>query len=321
MGFLGYPRPQFSVNSGWMLPKKTNSSLGLRLAEMALGMEDFPRADFSRPHGEPGLVPADSLSWEVFANPVALFLGGVAAVLLELGEPRVRTGVWEHTTFRTKPLARMQRTGFAAMVTVYGPRSMAEPMIARIRAMHEKVRGTAPDGQAYHANDPVLLDWVHVTASFGFLEAFSRFVRPVSEQEKDAYYAEGRAAAELYGATGAPRTERERVGQFEKMLPLLERSEIIFEFLGIMNQTRILPGPSRVLQRILVRAAIDLLPRPVRGRLDLGEAYDLGGYERRFVSGLARSLGTIAPAGSPSRQAGRRLRGVEGSAPGPAWKL
>jgi uncharacterized protein (DUF2236 family) len=43
------------------------------------------------------LVPADSISWRVFKNPLSLVIGGVAAVIMELAEPRVRTGVWEHT--------------------------------------------------------------------------------------------------------------------------------------------------------------------------------------------------------------------------------
>jgi uncharacterized protein (DUF2236 family) len=59
----------------------------------------------------------------VFRNPLSLFVGGITAVLLELAEPRVRTGVWEHTAFRTQPQQRLQRTGLAAMVTVYAARS------------------------------------------------------------------------------------------------------------------------------------------------------------------------------------------------------
>ena len=49
-------------------------------------------ADFLQPPGEAALLAADSVSWRVFANPVALLVGGVAAVLLELAEPRVRSG-------------------------------------------------------------------------------------------------------------------------------------------------------------------------------------------------------------------------------------
>src|SRR4051812_46471778 len=75
-----------------------------------------PRFDFARPAGEEALVSADSICWRVFKNPVAVFAGGVAAVLLELAEPRVRAGVWEHTAFRTDPVR--QSDGVAARVVL-----------------------------------------------------------------------------------------------------------------------------------------------------------------------------------------------------------
>jgi hypothetical protein len=62
--------------------------------------------DFSRPTGEAALVSPDSVSWRVFKNPLSLFIGGVTAVVMELAEPRVRTGVWEHKNFRTDPIRR-----------------------------------------------------------------------------------------------------------------------------------------------------------------------------------------------------------------------
>jgi uncharacterized protein (DUF2236 family) len=53
---------------------------------------DQSSADFLRPVGEAALVSPDSVSWRVFKNPLSLFIGGVAAVIMELAEPRVRTG-------------------------------------------------------------------------------------------------------------------------------------------------------------------------------------------------------------------------------------
>ena len=61
---------------------------------------DRPSLDFSQPAGEAALVSPNSVSWRVFKNPLSLFIGGVTAVIMELAEPRVRTGVWEHTSFR-----------------------------------------------------------------------------------------------------------------------------------------------------------------------------------------------------------------------------
>ena len=234
------------------------------------------------------LTTPDSLSWQVFKNPVAMFVGGITAVLLELAEPRVRSGVWDHTSFRRDPLRRMQRTGTAAMVTVYGPRPQAEKMIAGIRKMHDRVSGTTPCGQPYRANDPELLAWVHVTASFGFIEAYANFVRPLDEGARDRFYAEGTEIAALYGATDVPGSEAERRVRFEEMLPLLEPSPIIFEFLDILDRTRILPRPFRSLQRTMIRASIDILPRSVRERLELDESHDLGPRERRLVGWLGR---------------------------------
>jgi hypothetical protein len=97
--------------------------IGLELATRSLlDPGDQSSVDFSRPAREPALVSPDSVSWRVFKNPVSLFIGGVTAVIMELAEPRVRTGVWEHTTFRVDPIRRLRRTGLAAMVTVYGAR-------------------------------------------------------------------------------------------------------------------------------------------------------------------------------------------------------
>jgi uncharacterized protein (DUF2236 family) len=66
----------------------------------------LPRVDFSAPPGAPALLAPDSVTWRVMKNPVSLFIGGIAAVILELAEPRVRAGVWEHTSFRTDRRAR-----------------------------------------------------------------------------------------------------------------------------------------------------------------------------------------------------------------------
>ena len=221
-----------------------------------LAGEGAAPVDFSSPAGEPSLVSPDSVSWRVFKNPVALFIGGVAAVILEFAEPRVRTGVWEHTTFRTDPVARLRRTGLAAMVTVYGARSVSEKMIAKVRRLHDRVEGVTPAGEPYRANDPDLLTWVQATAAFGFLEAYATYVAPVSAHDRDRYFGEGREAAALYGATGAPRSESDWRVLYEKMRPRFERSEIIFEFLGIMQRMKAFPGPMRFAQPALVRARL-----------------------------------------------------------------
>jgi uncharacterized protein (DUF2236 family) len=112
---------------------------------------DQSSADFLQPAGEAVVVSPDSVSWRVFKNPISLFIGGVAAVLMELSEPRVRTGIWEHTTFRIDPIRRLRRTGLAAMITIYGARSTAEAMIA-LGPSDAHDPNVGPNGRHHHAN-------------------------------------------------------------------------------------------------------------------------------------------------------------------------
>ena len=205
-------------------------------------------------------MPADSVSWRIFKNPVSLFIGGVSAVILELAEPRVRSGVWDHTSFRTDPLTRLRRTGAAAMITVYGARSQAEAMISGVVRRHGHVTGVTPAGIAYEANDPVLLDWVQATAAFGFIEAYNRFARPLSAADENRAYAEGVEGARLYGAVNTPRSRTELDAQFEAMRPHLEASPIVHEFLDIMRRAPIMPLLLRPVQNMMLRAAVDMVP-------------------------------------------------------------
>jgi uncharacterized protein (DUF2236 family) len=261
-----------------------------------------PRVDFTAPAGEPALAAPDSVSWRVFKNPVALFVGGVTAVILELAEPRVRSGVWDHSTFRTDPLGRLKRTGLAAMVTVYGARSTAEAMIAGVGRQHARVSGQTPDGQAYRADDVELLNWVQATASFGFMEAYSALASPLTDAEKDQFYAEAAPAAALYGAVGAPTSRAAWERQLAAMLPRLEASEIVLEFLTLMRETKIAPGPVSRLQRPLIRAAVGLVPAQVRQVLGLGPEWLPRPFELKAIALAGRLADRIAvPEAPPAR--------------------
>src|SRR5450631_1800314 len=134
------------------LPRSMQLSLE-STAHALLQRPDGRNIDFSGPLGEGALVEPDSTSWRIFKNPIALLVGGMAAVILELAEPAVRTGVWKHSKFLADPMGRLRRTGLAAMVTVYGARSVALPMIEGVVRMHARVIGETPAGEAFTAND------------------------------------------------------------------------------------------------------------------------------------------------------------------------
>ncbi|MEM8771096.1 MAG: oxygenase MpaB family protein [Pseudomonadota bacterium] len=263
--------------------------------------------DFSQPPGEPSLTEPNSISWRIFKNPVTLFIGGVAAVFLELAEPRVRTGVWKHSNFRRDPVLRMKRTGMAAMVTVYGAQSEATRLIAHVRRMHDRVEGVTSSGAPYAANDPALLNWVQATAAFGFLQAHHVYVGELTAAERNRYYLESERSATLYGATGAPQSLEQQSRLFAEMLPLLEPSDIIFEFRNMMRRVQAFPPPAHIFQRTLVRAAIDILPTEIRVKTGLDERYGMRPFERQFVERAARRAERYLLRSSPAVQACRRL--------------
>ncbi len=74
-----------TVTTPIVLPWPVRS--GLEAATRPLfDLGDQFSADFLRPAGEAALVSPDSVSWRVFKNPLSLFIGAVAAVILELAE-------------------------------------------------------------------------------------------------------------------------------------------------------------------------------------------------------------------------------------------
>ncbi len=263
--------------------------------------------DFTRPLGEEALLPPDSLSWRVCKNPIALLIGGMAAVILELAEPAVRTGVWEHSSFPKDPMGRLRRTGVAAMATVYGARSIALPLIARVVRMHGKVTGETPAGVPYSATDSRLLTWVQATAAFGFAEAYHRYVHSLGPAELDALYREGTLTSRLYGALDAPSSKAELQTLFDSMRGRLEPSPIVFQFLQIMSETPAIPRPLLWMQGVLVRAAVEMIPDWIRECLGLTEYYGLRSRDRWIVRTAGAVSDRIILAESPAVQSCLRL--------------
>lgn len=263
---------------------------------------------FAAPLGAPALTPAGGVSWRICANPVSVFVGGVAAVILELAEPRVRSGVWEHTQFRVRPVERMRATGLATMMAIYGPAEEARRRISEVNRRHATVNGRTPAGEPYSALDPTLLAWVQATALFGFLQAYRSLVAPVEPELADTYYAENCATARLYGVETPPCCEADVAGLFEAMLPRLEPSDIVFEFLDIVARMPALPAPLRWLQPALVQAAVECVPQPVRMRLALERPRWQPDAARRLLARTSARLASLRPlATHPATLACRRL--------------
>ena len=263
--------------------------------------------DFAEPRGEPALLHPGSVAWRIFKNPVAMAIGGVAAVLLEFADPRIRSGVWDHSIYKIDPIGRSKRTGMAAMIGVYGPRSAARRVIQGITNMHARVLGETPAGEAYRALDPELLDWVSATAAYGFVTAYDRFVARLSEADKARYYREGAAVARLYGVKTHPASSEDFLCMMRKLEHRFEPHPIVSEFLAIIQSGKAAPGTPRYLHRALARGAVSLLPISVRQTLALGAAFDLKTRDRLALSFAGLLAERRIDPTSPPCQASRRL--------------
>ncbi len=263
--------------------------------------------DYRTPAGAPAFTGPESISWQIYKNPVALAIGGICAVLLEFADPRIRSGVWDHSIFKQDPLGRAQRTGTAAMVGTYGPQEAARRVIQGVNNMHARVQGTTPDGTAYDARDTELLDWVSATARYGFVMAYHHFVSRLSDAELAQYFSEGEIVASLYGVQNHVRSLEDFYTMMAALEPRFEAHEINTEFLDIMRSGRATDTLPKSIQTAIAHAAIDLLPAPVREALALGPEYNLTAWQGFIVRRFGQMSNWIADKNSPAAQACERL--------------
>lgn len=265
------------------------------------------KVDFLTPKGERSLQHPSSLQWRIFKNQVALGIGGVAAVLMEFADARIRSGVWDHSTYKADPIGRSKRTGIAAMVGCYGPESAARRVIQGVTNMHGRVQGNTPSGEAYKALDTELLDWVAATAAYGFLNAYDRFVSPLSDAEKERFYRDGATVGRLYGAQTIPASSAEFLQLMQRYVDRFEPHPIVHEFLAIIQSGKAAPNVPKFLHRALARASVSILPPVVRQKLELGPEYDLSTADWLALKVAGAVAERKADVNSPACQASERL--------------
>ena len=208
----------------------------------------------------------------------AMFIGGIRALLLQSLHPLAMAAVAGHSGYRGDPWGRLQRTSYFLAITTFGRTSDSLEAIARVRAIHARVTGTAPDGRPYAASDPHLLTWVHITEADSFLRAHTRFgAEPLDQAGRDGYVADlARIGAEL-GVPDPPRTEAELTARIAAYRGELAGTAQAREAARFLLLTPPLPAIARPPYTVLAAAAVSLLPgwarRPLRlPRLPMTEA-------------------------------------------------
>jgi uncharacterized protein (DUF2236 family) len=233
-----------------------------------LATNPLPEEWFRRTPEDPGLFRPDSVVWKVHGDRCGL-IGGLRAVLYQTLHPLAMAGVAQHSDYRADPWGRLQRTGAFIAVTTYGSTSAAEATIDRVRRIHDRVEGIAPDGRPYRANDPHLLAWVHLTEVDSFLRAYQRYgSATLTDDEADRYVAEMGEVAERLGVIDPPRTRADLRRALVGFRPELRATAEAHEAVRFLLWPP-LPAYLRPAYGVLTAAAFGLLPTFARWELRL----------------------------------------------------
>ena len=207
-------------------------SLTGRIAELRsrLGADVFQKvAGDEGPNRRKRIHSAPGPRWFAPDRPIrrvhgdaSMFVGGLRALLLQSLHPLAMAGVAGHSGYRGDPWGRLARTSYFLAATTFGPDEEARETIERIKSVHARVRGRAPDGRAYSAGDPHLLEWVHIAEIDSFLRAHQRYgSRPLDQAGCDGYVADTARIARELGVLDPPETEAalaERIAAFQPEL-------------------------------------------------------------------------------------------------------
>jgi uncharacterized protein (DUF2236 family) len=182
-------------------------------------------------------------------------------VLLQTLQPAAMTAVAEHSGYRGDMWGRLARTSRFLAVTTFGTADDAQRAVDSVRAIHDRITGTMPDGTPYAASDPHLLLWVHVAEIQSFLLAHRRYgARPLDQAGYDEYVAQASVVARKLGVTDPPVTEAELHAAVDGFRPELRAIDHAREAAAYLIRHPELPYPARPAYWVLVAAAIGLMP-------------------------------------------------------------
>ncbi|MXO51141.1 DUF2236 domain-containing protein [Erythrobacter gaetbuli] len=244
--------------------------LRLKLVDRVRGVfNDIEGGEQPVPVSDEALFDKNSPIRMVHADIVAMMVGGIRSLLLQMLHPHALQGVLDHSNFREDMHGRLRRTARFIAVTTFGYRDDAQAAIERVNRIHAAVGGTLPDGTRYEASDPRTLAWVHVAEATSFLAAYLRHVRPdMPGHEQDEYYRQFAVIARALGADPVPLDRREAEVLFRELRGDLRASPQAREVAQLVLTQKPEGSPPAV-QALLGAEAVALLPPFARSMLVL----------------------------------------------------
>lgn len=228
---------------------------------------DDPRGRARSIWGSPGerrFTPDDPI-WRVHAHG-QMFSSGLRALMLQALHPVAMAGVDQNSTYRDDPWARLQQISGFISVTTYGSIADAEAMTRRVRTVHSRIGGTAPNGRKYRTDDPDLLLWVHCAEIDSFLDGYQRWSdHPLSTAEADRYVEQAGVAGELIGVPDPPRTVADLAATIDSYRPVWEGTDAARDVARYLRRPPGLSPASLAGYRGLYDGAVAALPADCSG--------------------------------------------------------
>jgi len=236
------------------------SWLGQRVRDRVIGPGAPARRAELFDTAEPGWFDHDAPIRRVHAD-ASMFIGGLRALLFQSLHPHAMAGVAQFSDYRRDPWGRLQRTADFLAATTFGPATEAQRAVDRVHRVHRRVQGVAADGVSFSANDPHLLEWVHIAELDSFLTAHDRYgEQPLTGADRDRYVAEAAVVARALGVVDPPETEaalRTRLAAFRPELRSTREARQAARYLLLQPP---LPIAARAPYGLIGGAAVALMP-------------------------------------------------------------
>src|SRR5215210_7422298 len=136
----------------------------------------------------------------------AIALSGPRALLMQAAHPLAVSGLLAHSSAIDEPYDRLARTAEVMSTIGFGRREDADRITRGVRAMHRRVSGRTREaagpfssGTPYRADVPGLLMWVLYTLVDSGIVVHDMYVRRLSDDEREAYWADYRVVGRLFG--------------------------------------------------------------------------------------------------------------------------
>ncbi len=266
-----------------------------------------------------GFFGPGSVTWKL-SSDLGGPIGGLRSLMMQALHPLAMAGVDQHSDWRSDPVGRLAATSAYVTTVSVGDRATAEQAAARVRRIHEHVRGVDPvTGQPYAAGDPALLLWVHAALVDSTVEAARLFGQALTDDGTDAYISEMVVAAELVGVPAGmvPATSAALRRYIASVRPVLQCTRAARESMAYLLDPPGLDADLAEIWQDVRDGAVAALPgwaRDLYGYADPGPLTEARRTEIRQALGVLDTVFLGEPGVLEARQRlALRMRAVRGA--------